>query len=1114
MKRILVILMMICLMASSLPVTSAGASDDIPTNAAATGDHDTLVAALSHVGLVATLQGSGPFTVFAPTDDAFANAGIDIADFNTQEEKDALTDILLYHVIDSEVASSAVTDGMTATMVNGDTASFTVADGKVSIGDASVTLADVPASNGVIHVIDTVLMPPQDITEIAQSTGIHNALVAAIVQADLLSTLQGDGPFTVFAPTDQAFIDAEIDLNALDTPEGKDVLTNILMYHVVDGEVPSSAVTDCLETDALNTDPLSFSVGDKVMVNDAIVTLPDIPASNGVIHVIDKVLTPTKTPTDIPRTAQCTGVHNTLVDAVLQAELLTILQGPGPFTLFAPTDQAFIDANIDLALLDTPQGKVSLTHILEYHLVSGEVLSSDLTDGMVATAISGDELTVDLTSGVKINEATVTNPDVATSNGVIHVIDKVLMPPAVGPLDIPATAASTGIHNTLVQAITQADLLSTLQGNGPFTVFAPTDQAFSEANIDLASLDTPEGKIALTEILQYHVVSGSVASSALTDCMEADSIINQPLSFTVDNGVKVNDANVILADRQASNGIIHVIDKVLSPDNTLDNIPRTAHCTGMHNSLVSAIIQADLLSTLEGDGPFTVFAPTDMAFAQANIDLVSLDTPEGKATLSDILLYHVVSGEVPASAVTDCMSTDAANEKSLSFTVDNGVMVNDANVILADQQASNGIIHVIDKVLSPDNTLDDIPRTAHCTGVHNSLVSAIIQADLLETLQGEGPFTVFAPTDQAFIDANIDLADFDTPEGKETLSNILQYHVVSGSVASSTIENCATVQALNEQSLGFTVGSTVMVNDANVVSADVATSNGVIHVIDKVLTPTSTPNNIPTTAGCTGVHNSFVAAVIQAELLSTLEGEGPFTVFAPTDQAFTDAGIDLTALNTPEGKEILTNILLHHVYAGSVASADITDGLTRSMVNGDNITFTLVDGKVMIGESMVETADVATSNGVIHVVDKVIMPPEETTGATDDTESSSDDESSNVVWIALVIILLIGGGAGGVLFVRSRKDSTSKDFASVGGLLNQLQPVDTSAYQPQTQQSYQPQVQQQSYQPVQTVEVVQQPVAVEPTILRQWTDASGYTWRAMDDGNTYWWTGAEWQKYG
>ena len=553
---------MICLMASSLPVTSAGASDDIPTNAAATGDHDTLVAALSHVGLVATLQGSGPFTVFAPTDDAFANAGIDIADFNTQEEKDALTDILLYHVIDSEVTSSAVTDGMTATMVNGDTASFTVADGKVSIGDASVTLADVPASNGVIHVIDTVLMPPQDITEIAQSTGIHNALVAAIVQADLLSTLQGDGPFTVFAPTDQAFIDAEIDLNALDTPEGKDALTNILMYHVVDGEVPSSAVTDCLETDALNSDPLSFSVGDKVMVNDAIVTLPDIPASNGVIHVIDKVLTPTKTPTDIPRTAQCTGVHNTLVDAVLQAELLTILQGPGPFTLFAPTDQAFIDANIDLALLDTPEGKVSLTHILEYHLISGEVLSSDLTDGMVATAISGDELTVDLTSGVKINEATVTNPDVATSNGVIHVIDKVLMPTGT-PNDTVRTAVCTSVHTSLVAALIQAELVETLQGDGPFTVFAPSDQAFAAAGINLTSYDSASGKENLTDILLYHVYAGTFNAA---DIVDGDTLqmVNGD-NVTISASPAINGAGITTADVLTSNGVIHVIDKVLMP---------------------------------------------------------------------------------------------------------------------------------------------------------------------------------------------------------------------------------------------------------------------------------------------------------------------------------------------------------------------------------------------------------------------------------------------------------------------------------------------------------------------------------------------------------------------
>ena len=222
----------------------------------------------------------------------------------------------------------------------------------------------------------------------------------------------------------------------------------------------------------------------------------------------------------------------------------------------------------------------------------------------------------------------------------------------------------------------------------------------------------------------------------------------------------VNDANVTLADVSTSNGIIHVIDKVLTPTDTPNDIPRTAQCTGIHNSLVAGVIQAELLETLQGNGPFTVFAPTDQAFTDAGIDLASLDTPEGKAILSDILLYHVVAGNVPSSAVTECMSADAVNGQPLSFTVNGGVMVNGANVTLADVDTSNGVIHVIDKVLTPTDTPNDIPRTAQCTGVHNSLVAGVIQAELLPTLQGDGPFTVFAPTDQAFTDAGIDLANF------------------------------------------------------------------------------------------------------------------------------------------------------------------------------------------------------------------------------------------------------------------------------------------------------------------------------------------------------------------
>ena len=345
------------------PVVVADDTEDIPTNAQNTGIHDSLVAALVHADLVTALQGDGPFTVFAPTDDAFAAAGIDLTTFDTDEENATLVDILTYHVYAGSVEAAEVTDGMTATMLNGDDATFTVTNESVMIGDATVTMADVMASNGIIHVIDKVLIPPVPVTEAdgdicynmythtiaagasfdecmayayyedyemngqtftgcynlathtftmvsqaeceaymwtpavdiamtAQATTIHNSLVAALAQAELVSTLQGDGPFTVFAPTDDAFTEAGINLTALDNEEGKALLTDILLYHVISGAVPSSAVTDGLVAAAVNGDDLTFSVGEGVMVNDANVVLADVPASNGVIHVIDKVLMP------------------------------------------------------------------------------------------------------------------------------------------------------------------------------------------------------------------------------------------------------------------------------------------------------------------------------------------------------------------------------------------------------------------------------------------------------------------------------------------------------------------------------------------------------------------------------------------------------------------------------------------------------------------------------------------------------------------------------------------------------------------------------------------------------------------------------------------------------
>ncbi len=362
---LIALIMTACLM--TMPITMADSNDDIPTNAANTGVHDSLVSALAHADLVTTLQGQGPFTVFAPTDQAFADAGIDLSTFDTDEENATLVDILLYHVYSGAVYSSNVTDGLAVEMVNGDYAQFTVSEGTVMIEDAIVTSADVMASNGVIHVIDKVLMPPApytgigicyntathtiaagasmeecgaymyvenysmggqeftgcyntvshaltnttqticesymwtppvDIATTAMSTGIHNSLVGALSVSQLVTTLQGDGPFTVFAPTDQAFVDAGIDLNTFTTDEQIATLTDILLYHVYSGAVNAADVADGLTVAMVNGDEASFTITDGiVMVGDATVVLADVPASNGVIHVIDKVLMP---PADEP----------------------------------------------------------------------------------------------------------------------------------------------------------------------------------------------------------------------------------------------------------------------------------------------------------------------------------------------------------------------------------------------------------------------------------------------------------------------------------------------------------------------------------------------------------------------------------------------------------------------------------------------------------------------------------------------------------------------------------------------------------------------------------------------------------------------------------------------
>ena len=420
-------------------------------------------------------------------------------------------------------------------------------------------------------------------------------------------------------------------------------------------------------------------------------------------------------------------------------------------------------------------------------------------------------------------------------------------------------AVNDGRFETLVTAVTAAGLAETLSGEGNFTVFAPTDDAFAAlpAGTVEALLEDPQG--ALTNVLLYHVVDGKVMASDVVGLDTATTLSGEAIAISAsDAGVFLNETvAVIITDIEADNGVIHVIDAVLLPpsmmaEEEMSSIAEIAAQAGTFNTLLAALEAAGLAETFAGEGSFTVFAPTDDAFAalpEGTVEALLAD-PEG--ALTDILTYHVVEGKVMASDVVALDAATTLNGKEISIMVDgDSVILNETvKVTATDIEASNGVIHVIDAVLLPPADMAEgemmeakqsIAEIAAEAGTFNTLLAALEAAGLAETFAGEGSFTVFAPTDDAFAalpEGTIEalLAD---PEG--ALTDILTYHVVDGKVMASDVVTLDEATTLNGQTIKITVdGDSVILNDTvMVIATDIEASNGVIHVIDAVLIPSS-----------------------------------------------------------------------------------------------------------------------------------------------------------------------------------------------------------------------------------------------------------------------------------
>ena len=395
------------------------------------------------------------YTVFAPTNEAFAQF---LAETNLTADQllalPGLTDILLYHVVDTELPSSAVIGSApgTVTTLQGDDLDYAVVDGGVVLTDANgrdvnVVTTDITAFNGVIHLIDNVLLPTgaATITDIVVATEGVSILRDAVVQQGLDGALDDpSAAYTVFAPTDAAFA-AFLTETGFTAAEllALPGLTDVLLYHVVDAELPASAVIGSAPgtVTTLQGNDLDYAVVDGGVVltdaagRDVNVVATDITATNGVIHLIDNVLLP---PT-IAQLASATDLTETLVAALGAAGLVeTFDDVTASFTVFAPTEQAFAaylaDTGLsEAALLASP----NLGDILRYHVIDGaELFAADVIAAAptTVTTLQGGDIDVAVVDGgVVLTDETgrdinVVATDINALNGVIHLIDYVLVP--------------------------------------------------------------------------------------------------------------------------------------------------------------------------------------------------------------------------------------------------------------------------------------------------------------------------------------------------------------------------------------------------------------------------------------------------------------------------------------------------------------------------------------------------------------------------------------------------------------------------------------------------------------------------------------------------------------
>ena len=1126
-------------------------------------NHQTLEAALIAAELVDTLQGTGPYTVFAPTDEAFAALPAGILDSLLAHPEGDLTSVLLNHVVAASAMSGDLTDGQVIETLLGEELTVTINDEGVFINGAQVTTADIEAGNGVVHVIDAVLMPSADLKikvtesmgsiltdadgntlyffakdardtsmcvegclnnwpvfyteDLKAGIGIDTAYIGTIDRGDgvmqttykgwplyyyandtLPGLMLGEGVIDSWfvARPDYTIMIVENQLTGLDGVNymGDYTAGDELIQYFTDGmgvtlytwTNDNYKVNNFTEPDFSNNENWPVYEENHIVV-PSILEESDFGVTNvngryqltfkgwplyyfgqdSMVRGDNKgVSQPTPGVWKVPvAEMEMAPQLETVVDivtanddfsslvAALTREDLTInfvdtLSGNGPFTVFAPTNAAFeaLYAELGVASLDEIEA-ATLEAILQNHVLAARVLSTDLSEGQVAETLLGEELTFSLENGTTVTDpngrlSNITVVDIEAQNGVVHVIDTVLLSD-MRPETVVDIVTEDDNYSTLVEALTREDLetdfIEILSGDGPFTVFAPTNAAFDALFVELgvASLDEISAAV-LDSVLKMHVLDSLVLSTDLSDGMTAQTLLEQELRFNITDSATVTDpngrkSNITAVDLLARNGVVHAIDSVLLYDMRPETVVDIATADDNFSTLVEALnrddLETDFIEILTGEGPFTVFAPTNAAFDALFVELGVASLEEiAAAVLDSVLRMHVLDGLVLSTDLSEGMTAQTLLEQELTFSIGDSATVTDpngrrSNITAVDMLAQNGVVHAIDTVLlydmRPATVVDIVTAEDNFSTLAEALTREDLSTDFIEILTGDGPFTVFAPTNAAFdaLFTELGVASLDEIEAA-TLDSVLRMHVVRGRVMSVDLSEGMTSLTLLGQVITFSLEDGASITDptgrvSNITDVDLAAQNGVVHAIDTVLLSGMSPETVVDIVVANNEFSTLEAALTREDLttdfIGLLSGEGPFTVFAPTNAAFEALFEELGVASLDEiDATTLENLLQMHVLSEQVMSADLSEGLTAQTLLNQELTFSL-DGGTTITDpngrvSNITEVDIEAQNGVVHVIDTVILADLSTSIIPDISELSFEfypNPASNYITVTM-----------------------------------------------------------------------------------------------------------------